>query len=76
MINTQKSRKIPKTIREKFIEYFNDENNKERLITIFGKENFEFFKNKENNKEKTKKISEEDINKLKIVLKYYENYSF
>ena len=76
MINTQKIKKIPKTIREQFIEYFNDEQNKERLITIFGKENFEFFKNKENHKEKSKKINEEDINKLKIVLSYYENYSF
>ena len=71
------SKKIPRTIKMSLIEYFNKIDNEERLIEIFGKENYENFKNENNKtKEKKKKISEENINNLKIVLKYYENYLF
>ena len=77
MIKRSAYAKMNKTLKSKLIEYFNDENNKERLIEIFGNANYEHFKNINNiiSKEK-KKLNEDIINNLKIVLKYYENYLF
>ena len=37
--------KMNKTLKSKLIEYFNDEENKDRLIEIFGNNIYEIFKN-------------------------------
>jgi len=77
MIKRSAFNKMNKTLKNKLIEYFNDENNKERLVEIFGNAIYEHFKNINNiiSKEK-KKLNEDILNNLKIVLKYYENYFF
>ena len=51
------------------LEYFNNINNREILIKIFEKEQIDNFL-------KTAKISDENINKLKEILNYYNNYLF
>ena len=58
-------------------EYFNDENNRDRLLQIFKEEEYEYFKDEKNHpKKKKERISEENLNKLNIVLNYYKNYLF
>ena len=65
------------SIREALFKYFNDENNKNRLLEIFKEDEYQYFKDEKNHpKKKEKKISEENLNKLKIVLNYYNNYEF
>ena len=62
---------------ETLFKYFNDENNKNRLLEIFKEDEYQYFKDEKNHpKKKKKKISEENLNKLKIVLNYYNNYEF
>ena len=78
MIKRKKCKKMHMTTKNILLKYFNDENNKEYLLQIFEQDEYEFFKNEDNNKnEKIKeKLSEEIINKLKIVLNYYKKYLF
>ena len=80
LINNKKLKKMHKNMRQKLFEYFNDEKNKDRLLQIFSQEIYEFFKD-ENNHPKPKlkeenKLSEDVLNDLRIVLKYYQNYYF
>ena len=76
MIKEKKSfKKMPKSIREKLDDYFNNEENKDLLLKIFGKEIYEYFK-EEIKQQKKKKITKEEINQLTIVLNYYKNYFF
>ena len=76
MIKKNRFKKMPSTYKNLFINYFNEEKNKERLIEIFGNDNYENFKNINNNSKEKKKLNDETINNLNIVLKYYKNYLF
>ena len=49
--------------------YFENENNKEILLKIFSEDDIIYFTQSE-------KISDDNINKLNEVMKYYENYLF
>ena len=76
MIKNKRCNKMPKQSKDALFEYFNDDKNEASLLEIFGRDAYESFKNegKKLKENKKKTISEEDIKKLKIVLKYYENY--
>ena len=75
----KKIKKLKKEDKKFIYDYFSNENNKKYYSKIFTQENTEYFIKEFNaaNKNKEKKIIEEDeLNKLKEVLKYYEYYLF
>ena len=78
LINGKKLNKMHKNKEQKIFEYFNDEKNKDRLLQIFSQEIYDFFKDINNHPKlnKKKKLSEDVLNDLRIVLKYYQNYYF
>ena len=76
MIKKNRFKKMPITYKNILIGYFNEENNKERLIEIFGNDTYKNFKNTNINSKEKKKLKEDIINNLIIVLKYYKNYLF
>ena len=68
-----------------FIQYFNEENNKESLLKIFPKDSYEFLKNQKvkNNRSNENKgqiedkiIGKSEKNELNEVLNYYNRYLF
>ena len=69
LIKDKKVKKFPQKIKKHLLEYFNNINNREILIKIFEKDEIDDFL-------KTSKISDENINKLKEILNYYNNYLF
>ena len=77
MIKGKKTfKKIPRNIKEKLFDYFNNEENKDVLLKIFEKDDIlEYFKSVIEHKKK-KKITKEEISQLTIVLNYYNNYFF
>ena len=76
-INDNKFKKMPKQSKIILLKYFNDINNKEELIKIFGEEKYENFKNESKDKKKEKKEEKKnDYTQLKEVLKYYKEYKF
>ena len=77
MIKGKKTfKKIPRNIKEKLFDYFNNEENKDILMKIFEKDDIlEYFKSVIEHQNK-KKITKEEINQLTIVLNYYNNYFF
>ena len=77
MIKGKKTfKKIPRNIKEKLFDYFNNEENKDILMKIFEKDDIlEYFKTVIEHQNK-KKITKEEINQLTIVLNYYNNYFF
>ena len=76
LIRDGKKNKFNKNRKNQLLEYFNNNDNREILLKIFTPEQINNFieqKKKEKNKEK---ISAENINKLKEILNYYNNYLF
>ena len=77
MINKKSWNRMNKETRKVLFEYFNDEKNKENLLEIFEPDKYEFFKDVNNHPEFKKKSKDEnEINNLKIILTYYQNYLF
>ena len=77
MINRKTWNRMSKDTKKVLFEYFNNEENKKRLLDIFDPDKYEFFKDVNNHPEfKTKSKNEKDINNLKIILTYYQNYLF
>ena len=77
MINDKKIKKMRKEEKNKIFSYFSDENNKSKLIEIFGSESYDFILKASSdnaNKSKKKNLDNEIINKLEEVLKYYKQY--
>ena len=58
MIRRKKFSKLPLSIDETLFKYFNDDNNKNRLLEIFKEDEYQYFKDEKNHpKKKKKKIS-------------------
>ena len=74
MINRKVLVKIPKGIKKELFKYFKDEENKNRLTQIFNEDIYDFLIKQSENILKKEILSEEIIEKLKIVLNYYKNY--
>ena len=62
MIKKNRFKKMPITYKNILIGYFNEENNKERLIEIFGNDTYKNFKNTNINSKEKKKLKEDIIN--------------
>ena len=71
-IKDGKKSKIKSQIKNPIIEYFNNEENANILLKIFTQEQIDQYKEEK----KVQKISNENINKLKEILEYYNNYYF
>ena len=70
MINRKVLVKIPKGIKKELFKYFKDEENKNRLTQIFNEDIYDFLIKQSENILKKEILSEEIIEKLKIVLNY------
>ena len=82
MIKDKKLKKMRKDDKIMLGKFFEDNNNKDLLIKIFGEDCYDNFKkeseevlNKENKENKINKINI-DINALKEILKYYKTFLF
>ena len=76
LIRDGKKNKFNKNRKIQLLEYFNNNDNREILLKIFTPEQINNFIEQNKKEEKKEKISAENINKLKEILKYYNNYLF
>ena len=77
-IKDKKIKKLREDKKKILFNYFNEKDNKKKLIEIFGQDAYDYFIiNYTVKKEKTINDNDNiDINKLKEILKYYNNYLF
>ena len=76
LIRDGKKNKFNKNRKIQLLEYFNNNDNREILLKIFTPEQINNFIEQNKKEEKKEKISAENINKLKEILNYYNNYLF
>ena len=75
MINDKKIKKMRNDDKKLLVKYFSDENNKDVILKIFNPEVYDFLKNEFIGKIQ-KRINDQDINKLNLILKYYQEFLF
>ena len=76
LIKDGKKNKFNKNRKIQLLEYFNNNDNRKILLKIFTPEQINNFIEQNKKEEKKEKISAENINKLKEILNYYNNYLF